>query len=368
MLDSSFPLPQTWIEESSQARLTDAVEDAFGSRPWQDRDWPGNIRRGISPVDKRNYQDRHPVPDYGKSAPRAVISYENALAGRDDVEVLQITQTAMTPAAASAYLTALWADPLLPFVTAHTDPSIRLNGAVGYFTVGGPALAVPLHHPPEPPKMKSRGLGGGRRAAMPQPVDLTSLTPLPVEVTNPDGLEDADFAWAARHHHSLSQNQILTGNLRLRDIEPLEYSAAGRVPEGGERLQVKLMGPSGVLGYFEDTAAAHAALGDVVDDRQYRDRDYLDDFSGLDHFADDYTIVPCLMKDGRETTGTLTTRLTAARATVYTEVTAVTPRQKLPVTGWMMSWHTADWHRSNTWVDPNKESAGPHLRLRERWR
>lgn len=368
MLDSSFPLPQTWIEESSQARLADAAEEAFGRRPWQDRDWPGNIHRGISPMEKRNYHDSHPVPDYGESAPRHVLSYEQPLVGRDDVEVLQITATTMTPAAARAYLTALWADPSLPFVTAHTHPSVRLNGAVGYFTVGGPALAVPLHHPTEPPKIKPRARGRGNYAALPEPVDRTSLTPLPVEVSNPEGLEDADFAWAARHHQSLSQNQILTGTLRLRDIEPLEYSTNGRVPEGGETLQVKLMGPSGVLGYFEDTAAAHAALGDAVASRQYRNREYLDDFAGIDHFADDYTIVPCLMKDGRETTGTLTTRLTAARATVYAEVTTVTPSKKLPVTGWMMSWHTADWHRNNTWVERNKETAGPPLRLRDRWR
>lgn len=369
MLDTSFPLPQTWLEESSMPGLADAAEEAFGRRPWQDRDWPGNIDSGVSPVNKRNFEGIHPVPDYGTAAPRHVIAYGQQGYSRDDVEIIQITPTTMTPAAASAYLTALWADPQLPFVTAHTFPSIRLNGAAGYFTVGGPALAVPIHNPPKPKPVNPRRRGGrGNYAALPVPVDLTSRTPLQVEVSNADGLEDADFAWAARHHASLGPYDILTGALYLRDIRALAYSTSGQVPGGGEDLKVKLMGPDGVLGYYEDTAAARAALADAVASRQYRNRDHLDDFTPFEHFADDYSIVPCLMKDGHEAAGKLTSYLTAARATVYTEVTTVPPAPALPVTGWMMSWHTADWHRNNVWVDLDPTSDGPLLRRRDSWR
>jgi hypothetical protein len=274
----------------------------------------------------------------------------------------------MTPEAAMAYLNALWTDPSLPFVAAHTYPSIKLNGAVSYFTVGGPVLAVPVHNPPKPKPVNPRRGGRGNYAALPVPVDLTALTPLPVQVSNTDGLEDADFAWAARHHKDLGPNDILTGNLHLRDVAVLDSITSGRAPAGGETLKVKLMGPGGVLGYFKDTVAAYAALRDAVGSRQYRDRDHLDDFTPADHFADDYSILPCMVKDGQEVTAAVTSRLTAARATVYAEVSTVTPKPALPVTGWMMSWHTADWHRNNVWVDLNPDPDGPLLRRSETWR
>lgn len=367
MLDSSFPLPQFWAEESSQPRLADAAEGVFGRRPWQDRDWPGNIDSGVSLMDKRNFSDSHPVPDYGTASPRHRLVYGQSYS-RDEVDVIQVTPATMTPAAATAYLTALWADPELPFVAAHTYPSIKLNGSAGYFTVGGPALAVPLHNPPQPKAPNPRRGGRGNYAMMPGPLDLTALTPLAVEVSNPEGLDDADFAWAARHHRDLGPDDILTGRLHLRDITPLEYSTSGQVPDGREALRVKLQGPDGVLGYFDDTAAARAALEDAVGSRRYRDRDHLDDFTWADHFADDYSIVPCLMRDGHETAGTLTSRLTAARATVYAEVTTVRKKPALPVTGWMLAWHTADWHRNNIWVDMDTESGGPRMRRSDHFR
>lgn len=368
MLDSSFPLAQTWHKESSLPGLEDAAKEAFGNRPWQDRDWPGNIGRAVSPMDKQNVPERHPVPDYG-NAPRHVISYGQAqYAAHEDVDVVQITPTTMTPEAARAYLTALWADPKLLFVEAHTFPSIRLNGAAGYFTVGGPVLAVPVHNAPKPKPVNPLARGRGNYATLLEPVDLTALTPLPVEVINTDGLEDADFAWVARHHASIGPNDIITGPLHLRDITALKYSTSGQAPRGGETLMVKLVGPDGVLGHFADTGAAHEAMADAIDARQYRDRRYLDDFAPAEHFADDYSIVPCLMKDGHEVTGKITSRLTAAQATVYTEVSTVQPSPALPVTGWLMAWHTADWHRNNTWVQLNQESEGPPLWRRDHWR
>lgn len=361
MTDLALPLPRTWFEESPQPALADAAEEVFGRRPAQDRDWPGNRGRGISPVLDRNGRRRQPVPEYG-GAPRHVISY-----GQDgnDVEVIQITPTTMPPEAAKAYLTSLWADPRLPFVAAHTDPSVDLNGASGYFTVGGPVLAVPVHTVPAPPAVNPRAGGQGNHAETPVPVDLTALTPLDIEVSHAGGVEDADFAWAARHHVSLGPNDILTGALHLRGIKALDYSTSGQLPRGGEVLMVKLMGPEGNLGYFPDTAAAHAALVGVLASRQYRDLDDLEDFSEMQNFTAGYGIVPCLMKGGREITGILTTRLTAARATVYAQVTTVVPDPALPVTGWRMAWQTAGRHENSAWVEFDPGSGGPPLRRRD---
>jgi len=106
----------------------------------------------------------------------------------------------------------------------------------------------------------------------------------------------------------------------------------------------------------------------AVASHQYRDRNHLDDFAPTEHFAAEYSIVPCLMKDGHQVAVTLTSMLTAARATVYAEVTTVTARKALPVTGWMMAWHTADWHRNNVWVELDAEAEGPPLRRRDYWR
>lgn len=367
MLETTFPLPQNWIEESAKANLEDAVVEAFGSRPWQDRDWPGNVQRGVSPMDKNNFRTAHPVPDYG-DAPRHVLSYEQGMVGREDVEVVQITPTVMPPAAAKAYIKALWADPHMPFVTAHTFPSVELNGSVGYFTVGGPALAVPLHHPPAPEKARRRPGGRGNFAAMPEPVDLTTLTPLPVSVSNDDGIDDSDFIWAARNHPSLGLNDILTGSLRLRDVDWTECLPSGEISAGGEAFKIKVAGPSGVIGYFDDTASARDALEDAIHSRKHEDTDYLEDFTPLKRFTDEYSIVPCLVKDGKEVTKTLTTRLATATATVYGDVATVTPGAGLPITGWMMAWQTADWHRNNIWVDRNPGPTGPMLRRRDHWR
>lgn len=359
----SIELPQTIVITREGRTLDDAFKSGTFPNMRDERDEPGTREDGVSRLDPGRYSDsgvEHPVPQLTSAYPQKIHLLHRSGMFRSDrtIEVIQVTETVMTPPVAEAFVQALAEDPTHPFVQTHLMPGIDLNGSDSYLSIGGPAFAIPLTYITAEPN--------ARRRKDYQPQDRgTTPRQLEVRVKANDGLVSEDFFNAVRRHRGLVSTEIVVGHPEVEELLPLQHLVqSGRDGEltGRERPMFKLTKDGATVGFFESPEDAQAAVQAAVEGVKYRSWGYVSDRSYSGEFAFDFKVEGCLVEDGAEVRRAVSTVLVEAEATLSAEVADVAPGRGGDVAGWMFVWQAYNWHRHVSVLQQELDEAGAVVR------
>ncbi|WP_157672509.1 hypothetical protein [Pseudarthrobacter chlorophenolicus] len=345
-------------------QLQNALEVYRFPRMKDERDDPGSVGTGRSRLDQgRGYEQErtHPVPLY-KSAdiirisrvPDAFFPTETV-----DVDVIQVTRTAMSPPVARAFIEALVDDPTHPFVLAHVNKDFDLNGSDSWLTVGGPALAIPLTW------VEPRDARAARSKDYVQPKPDWTEVDLHVHVGNAEGVGSEDLIRAARRHESLGGSGITVGAVDLVSLEPVAH----RVGEGGltgnEVPMFKLVYDRQTIGLYGSAGEAQEALtAELSGGDRYFSRGTLYGGEPRTDFQGRYSVQGCLTLNGEEVEPDITTELVETKAVVRVGVATLDPGVRREHAGWMLVWQAFDWHRNPEYLTQYLDDNGDVLSQR----